>query len=128
MLNYIRRFGVLSKKYALQLHGYVIMPDHLHLLLSVKEDGNISNLMHDFKSHTAQEINKILDRTGALWQNGFYDHMIRDERDFQRRLDYIHKNPLTSGLVGDVSDYRFSSFRNYYLQDDSLVRIDALLF
>ncbi len=104
------------------------MPDRLRLLLSVKEDGNISNLMHDFRSHTAQEINKILDGTGALWENGFYDHVIRHERDFQRRLDCIHKNPLTSALVGDVSNYRFSSFTNYYLQDDSLIRIDTVLF
>jgi putative transposase len=116
------------RKYGFQLHGYVIMQDHLHLLLSAKENGNISNIMHDFKSHTAQGINKVLNRNGALWQEGFYDHVIRDQRDLQRRLDYIHKNPLSSGLVEDVSDYRFSSFRNYYLEDDSLIRIDTLLF
>ena len=114
------------KKYDYLLHAYVIMPDHLHLLLSLKERGNISIIMRDFKSHTAQMINKLLKRKGRLWQQGFYDHVIRDERDFIKRMDYIHKNPLTSALVKDIQDYRFSSYRNYFMEDESLIRIDRL--
>jgi putative transposase len=113
-------------QYEFRLHSYVIMPDHLHLLMSLSEEGNASQIMHDFKSHTAQEINNILKRSGAFWQEGFYDHIIRDERDFRKRVDYIHKNPLTSGLVNDPAEYRFSSFRNYYIGDDSLIQIDRI--
>lgn len=116
------------KKYEFLLHAYVIMPDHLHLLLSLKENGNISKLMHDFKSHTAQAINRVLKRRGSLWQEGFYDHVIRDEVDFKKRIDYIHNNPFTSGLVKEIPDYRFSSFRNYFMKDDSMIRIDKLLW
>jgi putative transposase len=104
------------------------MPDHLHLLLSLTGDGNITKVMHGFKSHTAQEINKLLKRIGAFWQEGFYEHIIRDERDYRKRIDYIHNNPLTSGLVKDLSDYRFSSFRNYYLDDDSIIQIDRVMW
>ena len=104
------------------------MPNHIHLLLSLKGDGNISKIMHDFKSHTAQEINKLLKRGGAFWQEGFYDHIIRDETDFQKRIDYVHKNPLTVGLVKDLSDSPFSSFRNYCLGDDSIIQIDKLVW
>jgi putative transposase len=114
------------KKYQFELLAYVIMPDHLHLLLSLTGDGNISKVMHDFKSHAAQEINKTLKKESAFWQEGFYDHIIRDERDFRKRIDYIHKNPLTAGLVKDVSDFKFSSFRNYYLGDDSVIKIDKI--
>jgi REP element-mobilizing transposase RayT len=114
------------KKYQFLLHAYVIMPDHLHLLLSLKEKGNMSIIMRDFKSHTAQAINKVLKRKGALRQEGFYDHVIRNERDFKKRIDYIHKNPSTSRLVKDIKDYRFSSFRNYFMEDDSMIRIDRL--
>lgn len=113
-------------EYKFRLHGYVIMPDHLHLLMSLSEDGNVSQIMHDFKSHTAQETNKILKRSGAFWQEGFYDHIIRDERDFRKRIDYIHKNPLTSKLVNDPAEYQFSSFRNYYTGDDTLIQIDRI--
>ncbi|MFH1335137.1 MAG: transposase [Candidatus Zixiibacteriota bacterium] len=113
-------------KYKFKLHGYVIMPDHLHLLMSLSEDGNVSRIMHDFKSHIAQETNITLKRSGAFWQEGFYDHIIRDERDFIKKVDYIHKNPLTSGLVKDPSEYQFSSFRNYYMGDDSVIQIDRI--
>lgn len=112
------------RKYEFLLHAYVIMPDHLHLLLSLKENGNISTVMHDFKSHTAQVINGILKRRGALWQEGYHDHVIRDEADFKKRIDYIHKNPFTSGLVKQVADHRFSSFKNYFMEDDSVIKID----
>ena len=112
------------KKHGFLFHGYVIMPDHLHILISVQGNATISQIMHDFKSHTAQEINRTLGRQGPFWQKGFYDHIIRDERDFKRRIDYIHRNPLTSGLVSNISEYAFSSFRNYYLDDDSMIKID----
>lgn len=114
------------EKYQFLLHAYVIMPDHLHLLLSLKEKGNISMIMRDFKSHTAQAINKVLKRRGALWQEGFYEHVIRDEKDFKKRINYIHKNPLISDLVKDIEDHRFSSFRNYFMADDSMIQIDKL--
>ena len=84
--------------------------------------------MHDLKSHTAQEINRTLGRQGPFWQEGFYDHIIRDERDFQRRIDYIHKNPLTSGLVKEMPDYPFSSFRNYCVEDDSMIEVDQIIW
>jgi putative transposase len=116
------------RKYEFQLHGYVIMPDHLHLLLSLKENRDISKIMHDFKSNTDRELNKVLKRNGAFWQEGFYDHILRDERDFRKRIDYIHKNPLNAGLVKDLSDYPYSSFATYYLDDDSVIRIDKLVW
>jgi putative transposase len=115
-------------KHGFLLHGYVIMPDHLHILMSVQRDATISQIMHDFKSHTAQVINRTLGRTGVFWQKGFYDHIIRDERDFKKRIDYMHKNPLMSGLVKEMPDYPFSSFRNYYMEDDSMIEMDQLLW
>jgi putative transposase len=115
-------------KYGFLLHGYVIMPDHLHILMSVQGDTTISQIMHDFKSHTAQEINRALGRAGAFWQEGFHDHIIRDERDFKKRINYMHKNPLMSGLIKEMPDYPFSSFRNYYMEDDSMIAMDQLIW
>ncbi len=54
--------------------------------------------------------------------------IVLEERDFKKRIDYIHKNPLISGLVQQISDYPYSSFRNYYFEDDSLIKIDKLLW
>jgi len=54
------------KKYNFGLHAYLIMPDHLHLLLSLKENGDISQVMHDFKSHSAQEITELRESNGHI--------------------------------------------------------------
>lgn len=116
------------KKFDFGLHALVIMPNHVHLLITPSDKGDISKIMHDFKSHTSQVLNKLLRRNKPLWQEGFYEHVVRDKFDFKRKIDYIHKNPLTSGLVADLTDYQFSSFRNYYVEDESLIKIDRVIF
>ncbi len=116
------------KKYDFRLHAFVIMPDHLHLLITPSEKGDISKIMHDFKSHTSQVINKSLGWNSSLWQEGFYEHVIRDRFDFRRKIDYIHKNPLMAGIVKVLEAYQFSSFRNYYLEDEDLIKVDKILF
>ena len=115
------------KKFNFKLHAFVIMPNHIHLLITPFEKGDISKIMHNFKSHTSQVINEVLDRNKRLWQEGFYEHAIRDEFDFKRKVNYIHKNPLMAGIVKEVADYRFSSFRNYCEEDENLIRVDRML-
>jgi REP element-mobilizing transposase RayT len=104
------------------------MPNHIHILITPSEKGNISKIMHDFKSHTAQVINETFGRDKSLWQEGFYEHVTRDKFDFKRKIDYIHKNPLNSGAVKELEDYQFSSFKNYYMEDESLIKIDRVIF
>lgn len=62
-----------------------------------------------------------------IWQQGYYEHVIRDIKDFETKLDYIHKNPLTAGLAKNLEDYPFSSYWNYYLDDNSIIEIDRVL-
>lgn len=115
------------KKFDFKLHAFVIMPNHIHLLITPSEKGDISKIMHDFKSHTAQIINKIFVRDKPLWQEGFYEHVIRDSFDFKKKINYIHKNPLVNGIVKVLADYQFSSFRNYYMEDENLIKVDRML-
>ena len=116
------------KKFDFQLHAFVIMPNHIHLLITPSEKGDISKIMHDFKSHTSQVLNRLLKRDEPLWQEGFYEHVVRDEFDFKRKIDYIHKNPLVVGIVKELMNYQFSSFRNYYMEDERLIKIDRVIF
>lgn len=115
-------------KLGFKLIAYVIMPDHFHAIIQVPENLNISTIMHDIKRFSSIQINKSSKRIGEpVWQEGFFEHIIRDEKDFRVRLDYIHKNPLTAGLVEVIDEYRFSSYRNYYMQDDSNLMVDKIL-
>jgi len=107
-----------------QLYGYVIMPDHFHWIIQPSPKADISIIMNKVKGHSSFVINKHLGRTGKLWQKDYHDHVIRNGKDFEEKINYIHKNPFKAGLVDDLEKYMFSSCRNYYFGDNSLLEID----
>lgn len=75
------------------LHSYVIMPNHVHVLLSPLGETPIVDSLGKVKSYTANVINKKLERNGKLWQHGIFDRIIRDASDFSAKWDYIIQNP-----------------------------------
>ncbi len=88
----------------------VVMPDHVHLLLSPlqKHDGSywtLSEILHTAKSYSANQINKILGRSGSLWQDERFDHLIRNPASFEEKWHYIRQNPCKAGLVLRPDDY-----------------------
>ena len=89
-------------------HGCVVMPDHVHLTISVEEGQGLSKVMSSFGKYTALRINYLYERQGKFWQPGFYDHRIRDERALMRQLTYIYENPLKKGYVKTGEDWPFS--------------------
>ena len=91
------------------LYSYVIMPDHLHLLLLPRQEKSVSEMMHSIKSFTAKEINKHMNRSGKVWQEDYYEHAVRGKADFDEKLIYIHNNPVKAGLVKTAEDYKYSS-------------------
>ena len=93
------------------LHGWVIMPNHVHVLVTLRDDYSLSGVVHSWKSYTAQRANKILGRNGAFWYVDYFDRFIRDEKHFATTLDYIHWNPVKAGLCAEPSDWKWSSYR-----------------
>jgi len=93
----------------IRLHAFVLMPDHLHFVASLREEKSLSRLMHSLKSYTAKGINNRLYKKGKVWQRGFYSHGIRNERDALEKINYILENPVRAGLSDASKDYRFSS-------------------
>ena len=81
------------------------MPDHVHWLFQLGEAGTLSSVVKGFKARSAQRVNGYLDRQGALWQKGFYDHAVRKEEDIRGIARYIVANPLRAGLVENIGDY-----------------------
>lgn len=73
--------------------AFVIMPNHVHMLLQLIGNSTIMEVMHSIKSFTANKINKLLGRTGSVWKKEYFDRIIRNERHLLNCLDYIHKNP-----------------------------------
>ena len=91
------------------IDAYVIMPNHVHLLIIPLPGWSLSKIMKGLKGFTAREINKLLIRNGSLWQDENFDHLIRNEADWQEKFDYIHENPGKSGLVKSAYDWPYSS-------------------
>ncbi len=92
------------------LHAVIVMNDHVHALITPrrKEDGtcfSLREIIHTNKSFTAHLINKSLHRSGEFWQDERFDRIIRDAEEFQEKLNYMHNNPVTSGMVKRAQDY-----------------------
>ena len=91
-----------------KLHAYVIMPDHLHLLITPIE--SVEKSVQLIKGGFSFKAKRELLWNGEIWRPGFTDHRIRDEEDWQRHLEYIRQNPIDARLVGDLGSYDFMGF------------------
>lgn len=127
-------------KYQFKLFGYVIMPEHIHLIILPGDKGNISQIMRDFKKYTSIKIIEELKRQGKqnilkvfedgvnslpnrkykVWEEEFFDRNVFTKNYFLQKLHYIHKNPIVRGLVKRRGDYKYSSYINYYGSESGL--------
>ena len=85
--------------------AYVVMPDHLHWLMQLRENVSLGALMRTVKCVSSWQINRSLNRSGRLWQSGYHDHALRKEEDLVATARYIVANPLRAGLVEKIGDY-----------------------
>jgi putative DNA methylase len=93
-----------------QLHAFVVMPNHVHLLMTPLVA--VSKVMQSLKRFTAREGNRILGLTGQpFWQDESYDRLVRNETEFERIVHYIERNPVTAGLAATPEDFPWSSAR-----------------
>ena len=103
----IQQFSDLTAQAQGELLAWVIMPDHLHVVLR-QGKWTYSRLTSTFK----RRMNMIvLNRQGTLWQPRFWEHRVRNEQDLRKYLDYIHANPVLEGIVEAPEDYDASSFQ-----------------
>ena len=101
----------LIRQRPIKLEAYSILPDHLHALISIG-DNDISDIVHRFKtSYSAQFYKKY--GTKRVWQKRFWDHIIRDQEDWNCHLSYIHYNPAKHGYIKDPKFWHYSSISRY---------------
>lgn len=118
------------------LYGFVVMPNHIHLLWRMKEAHNLKDVQRDFLKFTAQQFKFRLintqssfidqfrkdkkDRQYQFWQRNSYNIRMYNRNVFEQKLDYIHNNPLQEKwkLVKSPDEYHFSSAKYYHLNKD----------
>ena len=131
MLEQVRR------RYNFVVVGYVVMPDHIHLLIGEPEKGDPSRVMQAVKQGFARRVLKTLRKRRVaaqqelfapaaehVWQRRFYDFNVWSEKKRVEKLRYMHRNPVTRGLVAEPEQWAWSSFRSYAYGEAGAVRIN----
>jgi len=96
----------------IQLHAAVIMPDHVHLLFTALRDADgwtfaLPEILRAIKGTSARSINKLSGRTGPVWQDESFDHVLRGNESLRETMEYIRQNPVRKGLVNKPEDYQW---------------------
>ncbi len=125
-------------KYGFVVVGYVVMPEHIHLLLTEPEIGTLSTVMQVLKQRTARALLPKRRRRDArqrelfgeslrraFWQARFYDFNVWMEKKRVEKLRYMHRNPVRRALVELPEQWRWSSYRHYFFGEAGPVQVNA---
>jgi putative transposase len=129
-------------RYSFVVVGYVVMPEHIHLLISEADQETPATIMQVLKHRFARRVlgdlrrqcnptqaslwREVLD-SGHVWQKRFYDFVVRTEIKKIEKLKYIHRNPVRRGLVLEPDQWAWSSFRSYALGEHGPVLVNEQL-
>ncbi len=126
------------QRYRFVVVGYVVMPEHIHLLITEPEVGTPSTVMQVIKQRTANALlpkRKRRDprqrelfreqRRRAFWQERFYDFNVWSTKKRVEKLRYIHRNPVKRGLVESPEQWHWSSYRHYLLDETGPVKVNV---
>jgi len=129
-------------RHEFRMIGYVVMPEHVHLLIGEPMNGSPSKVLQVLKQKVSRALprkptGQIAGRLGlesegseaeeeAFWQRRFYDFNVWNLLKVKEKLDYMHANPVTRGLVEHPKDWPWSSWSHYALGEGGLIRIDTM--
>ena len=91
------------------LHAWVIMPNHVHVLITTVATATLAEIEHSWKSYTAKQANRLLARSGQFWQKECFDRVMRNRRETAETKIYIEANPVAAGLCASIYDWPWSS-------------------
>ena len=88
--------------------AWVVMPDHVHLLMELSAPESLSVAVARIKSGSSRRVNAVLQRRGTLWASGYHDHALRSEESLEPVVEYLLANPMRAGLVARPEEYEFA--------------------
>jgi putative transposase len=134
---FIRALDEVQARYHFPLVGYVVMPEHVHLLIAEPKRGDPSGVVHSLKLRVSKRMRRRgCEMSGSqrsfafhppatrFWQPRFYDFNVWSAKKRQEKLDYMHRNPVTRRLVTDPKDWLWSSYPSYSARGTPLIAID----
>ncbi|AZP12678.1 transposase [Undibacterium parvum] len=119
---FLDRLKEASRQFQVAIHAYILMPDHLHLLATPKDETGLSKMMQWMGRHYVPYFNRKYLRTGTLWQGRYRATVLEAGTYFLRCCLYLESNPVRSKLVGDAIDFPWSSFQHHIgLKNDPII-------
>ncbi len=121
-ITLLRQSFVQSKKrFDYRIDAIVILPEHIHMVITPKKATDYPKIVGAIKAYFSryyagqdkdeeQSISRYKKRHKAVWQKKYYEHTIRDEKDWHETMTYMKHNPVKHGLVDDVNNWMYSSF------------------
>ncbi len=110
------------RSYRFYVVGYVVMPEHVHLLVTEPERATLATALQALKQSVAQ---KLIGHHGRFWQTRYYDFNVWNAAKRIEKLKYIHRNPVSRGLVDRPEDWPWSSYRHYATRGPGVVEIES---
>ena len=100
------------------LHAFVVMPNHIHLLLTAPEGLTLERVVQFIKGGFSHQAGKLMGNVGPVWQKSFVDRRVRDLSEFKRYKSYIEQNPVRAGLAATADEYRYCSLNQIFESDE----------
>lgn len=110
------------QSHSLTIYAYVFMPEHVHLLTSEPEVRTLASFLRVVKGESSKLLKGTRDK---FWQTRYYDFNTFTTNKFVEKVQYVHRNPVTRGLVTRPEDYRWSSFNHYAAGQSRTIQIDS---
>ena len=141
---FVRCLEDMRLRFNICVYGYVVMPEHVHLLLSEPGAATLAEAIHYLKLSFAKRARSLrssdsqvsaqkacanvghrLHPLVACWEKRYYDRNVRDYDEFKVKLRYLHRNPVKRGLVQTPEEWKWSSYRHYALREIGVVEIES---
>ena len=114
--------GDVKRRHPFRIHAWVVLPDHMHCVIELPhDDADFATRWRLIKMNFSKSLPKVEPRSAVrivrgergIWQRRYWEHLIRDEKDFCAHVDYVHINPMKHGLVDSVQEWPYSTFHRY---------------
>jgi len=133
----VETLSEMLERHGASCHGFVVMPNHVHVLLTVREDSTIADFLKVWKKTSSYRIGRFYEqeltkyrelcpKECPVWQARYYDFAVESDEKLPEKIQYMHDNPVTAGLVNAEVDWKWSSSRFYLLEEDVGVKITPI--
>lgn len=119
---FLKTLEQLRRQHSFHVFGYVLMPEHVHLLLGEPKQSKLEDIFRALKTQTSK---RLKGERPQFWQRRYHDFNVLTQKKFVEKLRYIHRNPVARGLTESPEDWPWSSFLHWATGDEGLVEIES---